>query len=59
MFLLIILKLAEEVLVSVSKVFVDSNFSLTVHNLNELLSLPLSVVLSVIDRGRRGGLPQN
>ena len=57
LFLLIILELVEEVLVSVSKVLVDSNFSFTVHNLHELLSLLLSVVLSVIDRERRGGLP--
>ena len=39
MFLLIILELAEEVLVSVLKVLADSNFSLTAHNLHELLSL--------------------
>ena len=39
MFLLIILELVEEVLVSVSKVLVDSNFSFTVRNLHELLSL--------------------
>ena len=39
MFLLIILELVEEVLVSVSKPLVDSNFSFTVHNLHELLSL--------------------
>ena len=39
LFLLIKLELAEEVLVSVSKALVDSNFSFTVHNLHELLSL--------------------
>mgnify|MGYP005703187259 CR=1 FL=1 len=59
MFLLINTGHEEVVLVSVVMVLVDSYFLSTAHNLHELLSPLPSVVLSMIERERRGGLPQS